>query len=121
MPQLFVNVPAQGREFFWRRHILAQRSSPLRIAEYCRRHSLSCPNFYLWRKRLGLKASANFAKPTPTKGTHVPAFVAVERTASASVPSLSLHLPGGRRLDIASACDASLLRTVLEVLGERPC
>ena len=121
MPLSFVNAPDQNRESFWRRHILAQRSSPLGIAEYCRRHSLRSPTFYLWRKRLGLKASADSANPTSAKPAQIPTFVAVERPAPACAPPLSLHLPGGRRLDIASPCDASLLRTVLEVLEGRPC
>ena len=111
MPLSSTDIPAQSREVFWRRHILAQRSSPLGVAEYCRRHALNSPSFFQWRKRLGLKASA----------VVVPAFVAVEMPAAGGDTPLSLHIPGGRRLDIASHCEAALLRRVLEVLGDRPC
>jgi hypothetical protein len=114
MPRSFNHAHDQDRESYWRRHILAQRVSPLSITEYCHRHSLHSPSFFRWRKRLGLKASANSSPPTP-------AFVRVDLPTGASAASLTLHLPGERRLDIAAHCEALLLRTVLAVLEGRPC
>jgi hypothetical protein len=114
------NVP-HSREAYWRRHILAQRASRLGIAEYCRRHSLNGPNFYVWRKRLGLKAAATRPPVRTSPTASVPAFVAVELPATSAAPALTLHLPGERRLDISEHCNPTLLRTVLAALEGRPC
>jgi hypothetical protein len=126
------NVP-HSREAYWRRHVLAQHASRLGIAEYCRRHSLHGPNFYVWRKRLGLKAAADPRPPvrtspaSPTRTPATPAFVAVElpvpapAATPAPAPALTLHLPGERRLEIAEHCNPTLLRTVLAALEGRPC
>ena len=116
-------------EAHWRKHVLTQRASRLGIAEYCRRHSLHSPNFYVWRKRLGLKAAADPRPPvrtspaSPTRTPATPTFVAVElpTLAAPATPSLTLHLPGERRLEIHAGCQAALLRTVLAVLEGRPC
>ena len=116
--------PQHSGEDHWRRHILAQRASQLGISAYCRQHGLNGPRFFVWRKRLGLKAAAHTCPPvrtSPTASAAPPAFVAVELPATSAMPALTLHLPGERRLDIAEHCEASLLRTVLAALEGRPC
>lgn len=115
------------REAHWRRHILAQRASQLGILEYCRRHALHSPSFFVWRKRLGLKASADTCPAvrtspvSPARTAATPLFVAVDLPAPTLTSALTLHLPGERRLDIADHCNATLLRTVLAVLEGQSC
>jgi transposase-like protein len=42
--------------------------SGLSIAEFCRRHQLSTPSFYLWRKRLAHNGSATHPVVPPSSG-----------------------------------------------------
>lgn len=128
-----MHTPSNGqpathqREAHWRRHILAQRESQLGIRAYCRQHGLNGPSFFVWRKRLGLKAPAD-SRPTvrtssasPARTAATPAFVAVDVPATPATPALTLHLPGERRLDIAEHCQPALLRSVLAVLEGPSC
>ena len=42
-----------SKQVFWKAHISAMDRSGLSLAEYCRRHGLSCSAFRYWRRKLG--------------------------------------------------------------------
>jgi hypothetical protein len=96
----------------WARIIVEQRSSELSIAEFCRRHELSAPSFFAWRRRLGA-------------GRRGPAFVEVKvegpqqpEQMPASPAPLELQ-PGGRfrgRILVPRGFDRRTLQELLEAL-----
>jgi hypothetical protein len=52
----------------WRERLDRFSRSGLSIAEFCRRHQLSPPSFYLWRKRLAHHGSATHPVIPPSSG-----------------------------------------------------
>jgi len=82
--------------------------SKLSVSAFCREHGVSDQSFYNWRKRLS--------------GNEPVRFALVEVNAPVRKESLpvELILASGDRLRIASGTDAVTLRTVLQVLRERP-
>ena len=101
----------------WRDRIALWQSSSLSVRVFCLKHQLNENSFYFWRREL-LRRDQTTATP--------PAFVPVAVVASPSPPvtatstALELLTPWGI-LRIPPGCDLALLRSVLAVLGERPC
>ena len=48
-----------GKQAFWKGHIDALERSGLSVAEYCRRHGLSCHAFRYWRRKLDQGAGSH--------------------------------------------------------------
>ena len=113
------------KEQFWRRTVASWRQSGLSVRGFCRRHHLSEPSFFAWRRTLAERDArgANF----------VPVRVVPERrpvdggtgAANNAESGLELLVAGGRRLRIGRGFDAATLRQLLAVLEEseegRPC
>jgi transposase-like protein len=100
----------------WRERLDRFSRSGLSIAEFCRRHQLSTPSFYLWRKRLAHHGSAthqvipassgrrndpsqpapcSFVEVIPTRSSASP------RTRSAEPSLVEIELPNGARVRFA--------------------
>ena len=96
------------RQKRWAELIRQHGQSKLSVSAFCREHGVSDQSFYNWRKRLS--------------GNEPVRFALVEANASVTKESLpvELILASGDRLRIASGTDAVTLRTVLQVLRERP-
>ena len=96
------------RQKRWAELIRQHGQSKLSVSAFCREHGVSDQSFYNWRKRLS--------------GNEPVRFALVEANAPVTKESLpvELILASGDRLRIASGTDAVTLRTVLQVLRERP-
>ena len=64
-----------SKQVFWKAHISAMDRSGLSLAEYCRRHGLSCSAFRYWRRKLGKGAG------TPVSLVPVPPGLFLKRKA----------------------------------------
>ena len=110
------------KEQFWRRTVEQWRRSGLSIRDFCRRHELSEPNFYAWRRTLDERDRQQPADEAPR---FVPLQVLPEdepetstSTTDPAVSGLELLLDNGRVLRIGNAFDADTLRRLLPVLEE---
>ena len=110
------------KEQFWRRTVEQWRRSGLSIRDFCRRHQLSEPNFYAWRRTLDERDRQQPADEAPR---FVPLQVLPEdepetstSTTDPAVSGLELLLDNGRVLRIGNAFDADTLRRLLPVLEE---
>jgi len=74
----------------WRKRVERHRRSGLTVARFCEREGVSTASFYWWRKRL--KSGGASGKGEPSR------FQPVRLTA-AGLP-MSVHLPGGVRLEV---------------------
>lgn len=106
------------KEQFWRDHLQRWQQSGLTIRAYCRRHHLSEPSFYGWRRTL---AQRDHDRPTPREPAPLFLPVHLEPEPVASPASLELVLPNGRLLRIPAAFPADRLRALLTLLEEKPC
>lgn len=115
MTQYHVEPTANRRrgEAFWRRTLVAQRSSSLTQVQFCRRNNLPLSTFQRWRKRLQ-DGSAEPQEPL------VPAFVAVDVCSDPEPTDLRDHFeltfPNGLRLQLPSRVDGRALTEVLLAL-----
>ena len=111
-----------GKERFWRRTVEQWRRSGLSIRDFCRRHELSEPNFYAWRRTLDER---DRQQPPDEAPRFVPLQVVPEdepetstSTTDPAVSGLELLLDNGRVLRIGNAFDADTLRRLLPLLEE---
>ena len=100
---------AQSRMEFWRKHIEAHEQGGLGVAEYCRRHRLCSPTFYVWRRRLSKGAEAHDCQDRRLQGTRPPDQGCPDqrRPDLALLDSTSSLLFQEVRLPVAPACSAS--------------
>jgi len=94
-----------ARSEYWRERIAAQGRSGLSVQKFCEEQGLTEQAFYSWRKRLAKRQPMRFALVETGPGQQPNAETGLE-----------LLLPRGERLRISTGVDATLLRTVLEVL-----
>lgn len=116
---------ARGRssekEQFWRDTLHHWQRSGLSVSEFCRRHRLSPPSFYAWRRIL-----AQRDRPfTTLLDKPLPPFVPVHITAASNLPSPNSSVlevvVAGRVVRVPSGFDAATLRDLLAVLEGSPC
>jgi hypothetical protein len=90
----------------WQRLISGQQSSGLSVTRFCRRHGVSTPSFYAWRKRLAAVGVERFVE------VHV-----AQADGRATEPSvIEVCLGGGRRVVVRPGFDATTLRQVITLL-----
>ena len=94
----------EARWEHWRSVLSEQSTSGLSVAEFCRRHSISPPAFYNWRRKL----------ESQQQGATVNAFVPVTLPpVSLTDACFELQLGSGMTLRIPMGCDEAALKRVL--------
>jgi transposase len=103
------------RERRWREHIAGWTRSGLSVRAYCRRHGLSEPSFYFWRRELPARDGP--AGPA--------AFVPVAVVPEPAAAGFEIVVPGGYEVRVGPGFDPAALRRLLAALGgvaeDRPC
>lgn len=98
------------KEWFWREMVRGQSGSGMSVRAWCRRHALTEPAFYWWRRRL---AGRNAEHPAA-------AFVPVRVTddgVAAGAGRIEVVLADGRRVHLIGPVDRQALADVLAVLS----
>lgn len=99
---------ASGKEALWQGRVRRFRRSGQTVREFCAAEEVSTASFYQWRRRL-----AQRRPPRADVAGRASAFQAVR--VRAVVSAISVHLPGGARIDVpVEQLDA--LRAVVEEL-----
>lgn len=101
------------KEAFWRDAIRRQAGSGLSVREFCRRHRLSEPSFYGWRRTYQERDARRPAAP--------PAFVPVivrdePPTPSAAEAGLVIELRVGRALRLPGSISARRVAELVRAL-----
>jgi transposase len=110
-----------GKQRHWLDLIRLWQQSNLSVRAFCRRHRLSEPSFYCWRRTLQQRGLIGM-EPAKDARMETPAFVQVSVDAGAAAPKrFELVLANGRRLRIRPGFDANTLRQLLCVLEEPAC
>jgi transposase len=100
-----------GKEAFWRDATRRQANSGLPVREFCRRHRLSEPSFYGWRRTLQERDARQPAKP--------PAFVPVVVREGRRVvhdAGIVIELRGGRLLRLPGSTPAGRVAELVRAL-----
>ena len=128
-------------EQFWRAKLKTWLASGLNIRAFCRKHRLTEPSFYAWRRELAARDGTAIPMPvvppkrvvppkpavtnrrTPTRSCAAgpaprPRFVALRVVPDAP---LELVLRTGHVLRVPPGYDASHLRAVVAALAAAPC
>jgi transposase len=115
--------PDHGKERQWLDLIRGWQGSRLSVRAFCRRHRLSEPTFYAWRRVLRERGLIDDERSgAAVSAATTPAFVKVAVDASASAHAgIDVVLAEGRRLRVRPGFDADLLRQLLRVLEEPSC
>jgi hypothetical protein len=88
----------------WRARLERFAQSGLAVVRFCAREGVSTASFYHWRKRLAPLGFRRRATGRPRS------FQAV--TVVPAVPGVSIHLPGGARIEVRTA-DLEAVRAVI--------
>ena len=131
-------------EQFWRTKITSWIASGLNIRDFCRKHRLTEPSFYSWRREIAARDGTAIPKPAVTpKPIAVPRRSSAPRTRAATpapgrsstttprpsfvalrvVPDTPLEvvLRSGHVLRVPPGYDADHLRAVVTALEAAPC
>lgn len=96
----------------WRRRLKEWERSGLSGRDFCRRHALSEPSFYGWRREIARRDRECAA------AREQPAFVPV---AVVAPEPLEVVARGGRVVRVGRGFDAAHLRAVVAALEAEPC
>jgi transposase len=111
-----------GKQRHWLDLIRLWQQSKLSVRAFCRRHRLSEPSFYCWRRTLQERGLIGEMPAEDAVKTEAPAFLQVAVDSAAAAPrSIELVLANGRRLRVRPGFDANTLRQLLRVLEEPAC
>ena len=88
----------------WRARLERFAQSGLAVVRFCAREGVSVASFYYWRKRLAAPGLRRRAPGRPRS------FQAV--TVVPAVPGVSIHLPGGARIEVRTE-DLETVRAVI--------
>ena len=114
-------APASSKQRQWLDLIHRWRRSQLSVREFCRRHHLSEPSFYSWRRVLRERGLVQDSPPEPAPSS-TPTFVKLTMKAEAAVASaVDLVLGERRLLRIRPGFDADMLLELVRLLEEPAC
>jgi len=100
-----------SKQVFWKAHISAMDRSGLSLAEYCRRHGLSCSAFRYWRRKLGKGAG------TPVSLVPVPGVIPQEESHHAcNAADLRLNLKGRFTVEVGDGFSPATLARLVSTL-----
>ena len=100
-----------SKQVFWKAHIGAANRSGLSLAEYCRRHGLSCSAFRYWRRKLGKGAG------TPVSLVPVPGVIPQEESHHAcNAADLRLNLKGRFTVEVGDGFSPATLARLVSTL-----
>jgi transposase-like protein len=110
-----------GKQRHWLDLIRLWQQSNLSVRAFCRRHRLSEPSFYCWRRTLRQRGLIEREATNDAAKRETPAFVQVTVAAGAASKSIEVVLAKGRRLRVRPGFDVNTLRQLLRVLEEPAC
>lgn len=115
-------APDPNIRLWWRRLIDDFDPQRFTVAEFCRKHRVSQPSFYKWRRKLagemaprGAQSERRNGKPSHTPPAFVPLQL-VHNSHGALAQAVQVHLPSGIRVDVPAG-RKDLLWELLEHLG----
>ena len=99
----------QTKRAFWQQRFEAQRASGLGVTAWCQQEGITCSTYYYWRQRnMDKKSGPAFIKLL------APTAAIAEVTQPVAI---TLHTPGGYRIDLHTAAQAALLPAILAALS----
>jgi hypothetical protein len=107
------NRPVRSRASvrqLWVERLQRFTDSDLSVVAFCQSEGISSQAFYYWKHKLQPQA------PSPADDT--PHLLPIRLLGTSPV---ELILPGGCVLRLVPGCDLDFVRSVVTVLGERPC
>lgn len=108
-----------GKQARWLDLVERWQRSNLSVREFCRRHQLSEPSFYSWRRVLRERGLLD--QPTAGAQAQTPAFVKLTLPAQA-VPSSVIEVVLGRRvLRVPAGFDADAFLHLVRLLEDASC
>jgi hypothetical protein len=118
----------QQRLDLWRGHMEACRVSGLKVSEYCKKHSLATRRYYYWKLRVERSGHIE-TKGKSGKSPACGQWLCVEPIGAGNpladaAPSTPDHLTlriSGAEIDIHSGFNPTLLRSIVQALGVKPC
>lgn len=104
-----------GKQERWLDLVERWQRSKLTIREFCRRHQLSEPSFYSWRRVLRERGLIQ----DPAQAT-APTFVKLDLEATTAASAIEVVL-GRRVLRVRQGFDADMLRELVRLLEDPSC
>jgi len=99
-----------GKRVFWQRMIRDQARAGLSVRAWCRRHQLSEPAFYWWRRRIGRCGTSG-------RGPATSVLAPVHVVAESDEALIEIVLSGDRRVRLRGRVDRQVLVDVLAALN----
>lgn len=115
---------ASKKESFWREMVRGQSGSGMSVRAWCRRHAVSEPAFYWWRRRLAGPSAENPAAaivPVRVTGDAIVGGAAATEGVAAGAGRIEIVLAGQRRVQLIGPVDRQALADVLAVLTTEVC
>ena len=114
-------TPDASKQRQWLDLIQRWQRSRLSVREFCRRHHVSEPNFYAWRRVLRERGLVQDSLPEPAASS-TSAFVELTMKSEAAVArSIDLVLGDRRLLRVRPGFDADMLLELVRLLEEPTC
>jgi len=104
--------------------VRGQSGSGMSVRAWCRRHALTEPAFYWWRRRLAGRNAENPATafvPVRVTDDVIAAGVAATNAVAAGAGRIEIVLAGQRRVHLIGPVDRRALADVLAVLTTEVC
>lgn len=112
------------KESFWREMVRGQSGSGMSVRAWCRRHAVTEPAFYWWRRRLAGRGAENPAAafvPVRVTDDAIVGSAAATEGVAAGAGRIEIVLAGRRRVRLIGPVDRQALADVLAVLTAEVC